>query len=124
MAKVLTRPTMIRHLIEDAHRDPHITGLVDSGSSSEGRDDHRSDIDVAVFLRHRPPWTVYDAEPVPLRVDFAFHRESAIADILAWPNAPKSVEAMIWYDGTAGQFTSSARQLVGRSLAPAAPAAT
>ena len=51
MAEVLTRPTMIRRLIEAARRDPRIVGLADYGSSSEGRGDEWSDIDVAVFLR-------------------------------------------------------------------------
>lgn len=70
------------------------------------------------------PWTVYDAAPVPLRVDFAFHRKSAIDGMLAWLNAPTRVEAMVWYDATAGQLASCAGQFVGQSLAPADPAAT
>ena len=143
---------MICRLIEAARRDQRIVGLADYGSSSEGGDDQWSDIDIAVFLRDGEydrfeqqwkswaaqfgplllayisgvghPWTVYDATPAPLRVDFDFHRESAIDGMLSWPNAPTSVKKMIWYDGTAGQLTSSARQLVGQSLAPADPAAT
>ena len=93
MAEVLTRPTIIRRLIEAARRDQRIIGVADYGSSCEGRDDQWSDIDVAVFLRDGEydvfeqqwnswaaqfgplllayipgvghPWTVYDAEPVP-----------------------------------------------------------
>lgn len=147
MAEALTQVTMVRRLIEAARLDPRIVGLADYGSSSEGRNDEWSDIDLAVFLRDGDyevfehewkvwaaqfgplllafisgvghPWTVYDATPVPLRVDFAFHRESAIEEMLAWPNAPVSVEAMVWYDATADRLTSCARQLVGQSLAPA-----
>ncbi len=152
MDEALTRATMIRSLIETAQRDPRIVGLADYGSSSEGRNDEWSDIDLAVFLRdddYEPfahewkvwaaqfgplllafisgvghPWTVYDAAPVPLRVDFGFHRESAIEEMLTWPNAPVSVEAMVWYDATADRLTACARQLVGQSLAPADLSAT
>ena len=152
MAEALTQATMICSLIEAAQRDPRIVGLADYGSSSEGRNDAWSDIDLAVFLRDGDyeafahewkgwaaqfgplllayisgvghPWTVYEARPVSLRVDFAFHRESAIEEMLTWPNAPARVEAMVWYDATADRLTSCARQLVGQSLAPADLATT
>jgi len=152
MSETLTRPLMIRHLVAAAHGDPRIVGLVDYGSSSEGRADVWSDIDLAVFLRDADfdaferdweawaahvgplllayisgvghPWTVYAAVPLPLRVDFDFHREGAIEDMRAWPNAPTSAEAMVWYDATGGRLTACARHLVGQSLAPADPIAT
>lgn len=152
MSQLLDRPTMIQRLIAAAQNDERIVGLVDYGSSSEGRSDRYSDIDVAVFIRERAfeafaqnwktwasqfgplllayisgvghPWTVYDAVPFPLRVDFDLHPESAAAQILTWPIAPLSAAAMIWYDATGGQLTAYARRLVGQSLAPADLAAT
>jgi lincosamide nucleotidyltransferase len=142
----LDRALMIQRLIAVAHADERIIGLIDYGSSSEGRSDRYSDVDVAVFTRERDfaaferdwktwvsqfgplllayisgvghPWTVYDAVPLPLRVDFALHPESAATQILTWPNAPVSVEAMVWYDATGGQLTDIVRQLIGQSLAP------
>ena len=70
------------------------------------------------------PWTVYAAQPVPLRVDFAFHAESALDQMRAWPNAPQSVDAMVLYDATGGGLAAIAQTLVGQSLAPPDPAAT
>lgn len=88
-------------LIAAAERDQRIVGIVDYGSSSEGRADEWSDIDVALFIRDADfdeferawkdwaaqfgalllayvggvghPWAVYDTQPLPLRIDFAFH---------------------------------------------------
>lgn len=65
------------------------------------------------------PWTVYDATPLPLRVDFAFHRVSALDVVLTWPNAPSSTEAMVLYDATDGRLSANVGQLVGQSLRPA-----
>src|SRR5712692_7429615 len=104
MPNTLTRTSMIQRLIAAAKDDSRIVGLVDYGSSAEGRADEWSDIDVAVFVRDDEfveferdwiswasqfgqlllayvsgvghAWTVYEATPIPLRVDFAFHRES------------------------------------------------
>jgi lincosamide nucleotidyltransferase len=129
-----------------ALRDRRIVGLLDYGSSSEGRDDVWSDVDAAIFVRDadyaafdaewrdwvaqfgRPlvaflyqehhPWVVYDSNPIPLRADFGFHSESSLAELPTWPNAPTSVEALVRYDGTGGKLTEVARQLVGKSLAP------
>lgn len=137
----------MRHcLIAAAERDPRIVGIVDYGSSGEGRADEWSDVDVAVFIRDADfdeferawkdwaaqfgplllayvggvghPWAVYDTQPLPLRIDFAFHRESALDVMLTWPNAPVSAEAMVLYDDTGGGLISNARRLVGQSLAP------
>ncbi len=139
-------PAIKRQLIAAAEGDARIVGLVDYGSSSEGRGDEWSDVDVALFLRDADcddfergwknwaaqfgplllayvggvghPWAVYDAQPLPLRVDFAFHRESNMAVMLTWPNAPISAAAMVWYDATGGRLTGYAQQLVGQSLGP------
>src|SRR5687768_15355416 len=141
-----TRSELMRRLMAVATSDPRIVGLVDYGSASEGRGDEWSDVDVALFVRDDDlaafthdwvswaeqfgthllayiggvghPWAVYDAEPVPLRVDFAIHPASRPEVILEWPNSPLSAETMVLYDGTGGRLTAVARQLVGRSLAP------
>lgn len=145
----MDRQSMAQRLIAAAKDDPRIVGLLDYGSSSEGRDDEWSDADVALFIRDDDieefernwqswagqlgtlllayvghfghPWTVYEADPVPLRVDFDLHPESAISGLDSWPNSPTSVEAMLWYDGAGGRLTSAVGSIVGRSLAPLDP---
>ena len=47
---MLTRNKMIQQLRHAAELDPRIVGLLDYGSSSEGRGDTWSDIDVALFI--------------------------------------------------------------------------
>ncbi len=129
-----------------AQLDQRIVGVVDYGSSSEGRADPLSDLDLGLFLDDRAliafehewktwaaqfgplllayvggaghPWTVYDATPLPLRVDFAFHRASALDIVRTWPNAPISTHSMVLYDATDGLLTSYVQQLVGQSLHP------
>ena len=64
------------------------------------------------------PWAVYDAEPVPLRVDFDFHRESKLEELLIWPNSPRSAESFVLYDATGGRLTALAEKLVGQPLSP------
>lgn len=141
-----TRDDLLWHILAAARRDPRIAGLLDYGSSSEGRSDEWSDVDVALYLRDEDlaafragwkewaaglgslllayvggvghPWTVYDGTPLPLRCDFNFWPVSAIPELPAWPNTPVSVEAMVLYDGTEGRLTAAAARLVGRSLAP------
>src|SRR3712207_1850739 len=106
MGESPAQATMRKRLIQAAESDPRIVGVVSDGSASVGRDDEWSDIDVSVFIRDADydafgrdwvgwakqfgdlllayisrvghPWTVYAAEPVPLRVDFDFHPESDI----------------------------------------------
>jgi lincosamide nucleotidyltransferase B/F len=135
-----------QQLVEAAGADGRIVGLVDYGSSSEGRGDDWSDLDVAVFVGDEDlaafeaewqqwagqfgrlllayiggighPWVVYDAEPIPLRADFAFVKESAAGQLVGWPNSPVSVEAMVLYDGMDGRLSAYAARLVGKSLAP------
>ena len=140
------RTAIRQHVIIAAQHDPRIVGLLDYGSSSEGRADAFSDLDLALFVRDADfatfmdgwrrwaaqfgplllayvggvghPWTVYDAYPLPLRVDFAFHRASALDVVLTWPNAPLSAQAMVLYDSTGGKLTGYVQQLVGQSLQP------
>ncbi len=139
-------PAVKSRIIMAAERDPRIVGVVDYGSSSEGRADEWSDVDVALFLRDAHfddfergwkgwaaqfgplllayvggvghPWAVYDARPLPLRVDFAFHRESGMDVMLTWPNSPVSTAAMVCYDATGGKLTGYAQRLVGQPLGP------
>lgn len=146
MAELVTRQHMIQHLRDAATNDPRIVGLLDYGSSSEGRADEWSDVDVALFIRddelaafecdwrewaaglgplllayvghYGHPWTVYAAEPVPLRVDFDLHAESTIPNLKTWPNSPTSAAAMLWYDGTGGKLRAAVEDIVGQSLAP------
>lgn len=145
------RAEMRRRLIAAAERDPRIVGLVNDGSLSAGRGDEWSDIDVSVFVRDEDfaafasewtawaaqfgelllayishvghPWTVYAAEPVPLRVDFDLHRASTVDEVRGWPASPLSVEAMLWYDGAGGRLRDAVAALVGRSLRPSDPRA-
>lgn len=139
-------PALKSRIVMAAERDPRIVGVVDYGSSSEGRADEWSDVDVALFLRDADfddfergwkgwaaqfgslllayvggvghPWAVHDARPLPLRVDFAFHRESGMDVMLRWPNAPVSAAAMVCYDETGGRLTGYAQRLVGQPLGP------
>ena len=143
------RGALLQALLAAARTDERIAGVIDYGSSSEGRGDAWSDLDLALFIRDADlsafgrewkhwaaqfgplllayvggighPWTVYDTRPLPLRVDFTFHPASAVDIMLGWPNSPVSVASMVLYDGTGGAITSRAVQLVGRSLAPADP---
>jgi Streptomycin adenylyltransferase len=136
----------VHQLIAAAERDIRVVGLVDYGSSSEGRADAWSDVDVALFIRDADlarfeagwkewasqfgalllayiggvghPWAVYDTGPILLRVDFAFHAESDVEEMLTWPNAPTSVESMVLYDSTGGRISACAARLVGQSLDP------
>src|SRR5687768_8740410 len=95
--------TLLNQIIAVATEDPRVVGLIDYGSSSEGRADAWSDLDLALFVRDADltafeadwqqwaaqfgplllayisgvghPWVVYDTVPIPSRVDFAFHPE-------------------------------------------------
>lgn len=146
METVALRDAVRAKLVNAAQRDPRVVGLIDYGSSSEGRADAWSDLDVALFLRdadasgfeedwptwiaqfgtlqlaflHAPhrPWAVYDATPVPLRVDFHFVPVSRLEELQGWPNSPTSAAAMVLYDATDGELTRIAERLVGQSLAP------
>ena len=93
MSLATTRNTFVSQLVAAAEGDPQIVGLVDYGSSSQGRADAWSDVDVALFVRDPDlepfeaswkqwasqfgtlllayiggvghPWAVYDAVPIP-----------------------------------------------------------
>ena len=145
------RVRMTGRLKEAAGEDPRVVGLVDYGSSSEGRADEWSDVDVALFIRDADfdsfsaswvewagqfgrlllayvggvghPWAVYDAGPVPLRVDFAFHRESEMDVMLTWPNSPLSVESFVIHDATGGRLTSLAENSSANPCARPTPRA-
>lgn len=135
-----------QHILEGIRADPRIVGCVDYGSTSEGRGDEWSDLDIALFIEDAElesfkkdwkqwssqfgnlllayiggvghPWVVYGTEPIPLRVDFAFHPASTLNRVLKWPNSPISTDAMVWLDRTDGELTGFVHQLVGQSLAP------
>lgn len=47
--------------IDAARVDPRISGVLDYGSRSEGRDDEWSDVDIAVFIRDAD-YDAFDAE--------------------------------------------------------------
>jgi hypothetical protein len=147
MADPSARASLLQRILAAARSDERIVGVVDYGSSSEGRSDEWSDLDLTLFIRDTDydafardwkrwaaqfgtlllayiggvghPWTVYAAQPIPLRVDFECQRESQIAGLERWPNSPTSVEAMVLFDASGGRLAAGAQQLVGRSLRPA-----
>lgn len=133
-------------VLATAHRDAWVVGVVNYGSSSEGRSDLWSDLDIAIFIRDADydafqsewhvwasqfgtmmlgfvanaghVWAIYDAPGIPIRCDYAFHAASAANQMRTWPNAPESAEAMVLYDGMNGRLTALAGELVRQSLAP------
>jgi len=140
------RGGMRARILAAAEADPPIVGVLDYGSSSEGRDDASSDLDLALVLQDEArapfaaqwrdwagqfgplllayqggfghPWAVYDTPGLPLCVDFAFHALSGIGVIAGWPNAPQSLDAMVLLDKTEGRIGAVVGRLVGQSLAP------
>ena len=152
MSFVAVRSQVRAAIVAASAADPRIRGLIDYGSASEGRADALSDLDLALFIDDAAlpafsadwkawaagfgelllayiggvghPWVIYEAGPMPLRVDFAFHALSTLDRIYTWPNAPLSVDHMVLYDGTDGlQLSRHVAAIVGQSLAPADPAA-
>ncbi len=144
---ITTLRTQIKEkLTAAAQRDERIAGIADYGSSAQGRADLYSDLDVCLFIRDEHledfkrgwkdwvaqfghlllaytswvghPWAVFDAEPLPLRVDFAFEPLSSIQQVKTWPCSPVSVEAMVWYDDTGGELSRLAGEIVNQPLAP------
>lgn len=141
----MNQKLMMDKLMETAVSDSRIVGLVDYGSSVEGRNDQWSDVDVALFIKadHLAafdanwktwaakfgdlllaykggighPWCVYDAQPLPLRVDFNFIADTDMASMQTWPKSPTSVEAMVKYDAT-GELANIVQSMVGQSLGP------
>ena len=148
MAQSLARIEMIKRLYEAAVQDDRIVGLVDYGSGGQGRIDEWSDIDVAVILSDRDysdfqqewitwakqfgeillankhnagfPWTIYSAEPVPLRVDFVFYPESDLFmghRLSIWPKSNEDIERMVWYEPDTKPITEYLRQRIGQKAA-------
>lgn len=140
------RDSILQRVLHAIHNDDGIVGALDYGSSSEGREDQWSDIDIALYIRDdvlaafetewktwaaqfgtlllayiggvQHPWVVYAAEPYPVRADFAFHPASNTDNLLAWPNAPLSVQHMVILDRTDGALSRNVASIVGQSLAP------
>ncbi len=134
-------------VIDAALYDPRITGVLDYGSRSEGRDDEWSDVDLAVFVRDEDfdafdagweawaarfgplllafvgdidnHWVAYEHEPAPLRADFHLHRASVATDsyMATWPNAPLSVDHMLMVD-KADTLRPHVAAMIGRNLGP------
>lgn len=143
--------TMMAQLKATAVADPRIVGLVDYGSSVEGRADKWSDVDVALFIQDETvpafkkewqtwaaqfgdlllayisgvghPWCVYAADPLPLRVDFNFFPISEAPIIQTWAKSPTAVAAMVHYDPT-GTLATQIEPMLGQSLAPQNPEMT
>jgi Streptomycin adenylyltransferase len=146
MTESLARARFREHLLQTVKQDERIVGVLTSGSACEGRVDQWSDIDAFLFLRdedfdlflqhwqtwatqlgqillayhpdHNPriAWTIYHAEPIPLRVDFRMIHASEAASVSEWPAHPTSVENMVWYDNTDGRLSEAARILLHHSL--------
>lgn len=145
------RAALLARIVDAARDDARIAGVLDYGSSGEGRADEWSDIDLALFARDEDlagflgewkewaaqfgdlllayvgryghPWAVYRRPAVPLRVDFDVIPESRAASVAEWENSPTSVDAMVLYDDTDRTLTAAASRIVGKSLRPADPQA-
>jgi len=145
MTQADARTMLRQRLIEAVQSDERIVGLLQGGSGSEGRADQWSDLDVFLYVRdadledflhewkrwivscghlllaYHPEgqasiaWTIFHADPVPLRVDFRFLPASQIESIRAWPTSPRSLQDIILDDKTNGELSEAARSLLGRS---------
>lgn len=132
-------------LIQVVQTDERIVGLLQGGSGSEGRADQWSDLDVFLYVRdadleaflhewknwikscghlllaYHPEgqmeiaWSIFHADPVPLRVDFRFIPASQIESIRAWPTSPRSLEDIVLDDKTNGELSEAAQSLLGHS---------
>lgn len=140
------RAAILARILVAARSDPRIVGVLDYGSSGEGRGDAFSDLDICLFIRDdarepferewrpwvaqfaRPllaymggfghPWVVYAAAPRPLRADFALQPESNADIILSLPNAPRAAAEMLPYESDGGGLLSRVERLVGQDLGP------
>jgi hypothetical protein len=129
-----------------AREDERIVGLLDYGATGAGRADRWSDLDLAIYLQDNflptferdwktwaasfgplllayvggvgHPWAIYEADPLPLRVDFAFFPRSDLNQVYGLPLAPEAAGDIVLYDDTGGDLTHAASTLVGKSLAP------
>lgn len=140
------RANFRKQLCETAGQDERIVGLLITGSGSDGRLDEWSDIDTMFFLRNanfepfveqaktwmeqfgelvlvyepigfpHTFWTIYHAEPFPLRVEYVFRPEAQLDTILSVRISPLSVESTVCCDKTGGRLSGYVGQLVGRAL--------
>lgn len=143
MAQSLARATFRQALLEAVQADERIVGLLEGGSGAEGRVDQWSDLDVFLFLRdadieaflqgwekwvdrcghlllaYQPEghiaWTIFQAQPVPLRVDFRFLPASQIESVRTWPTSPRTVAEIVLDDKTHGELREAAQSLVRQS---------
>ena len=134
-----------QRLIEAVQSDERIVGLLQAGSGSEGHADQWSDLDVFLFVRdadleaflqewkrwiescgqlllaYHPEgqmgiaWSIFHADPVPLRVDFRFIPASQIESVRNWPTSPRSLKDIVLDDKTNGELSEAAGSLLGRS---------
>jgi lincosamide nucleotidyltransferase len=134
-------------LVAIAEADDRVVGLVDYGSTSEGRGDRWSDVDCSLFIQPADHaafvdewkawigrigpvllsftgdignhWSVVEGSEFPVRVDLNIYPADAehLEKLATWPNAPVSVDAMVLIDRT-GQLRHQAGKIVGQSLAP------
>ena len=146
MTQTNARIELRQYLIEAVQSDERIVGLLQGGSGSEGRADQWSDLDVFLYVRdadledflrewkqwiepyghlilaYHPEgqagiaWTIFHADPVPLRADFRFIPASQIESIRAWPTSPRSLQDIILVDKTNGELSEAAQSLLGSSL--------
>jgi hypothetical protein len=139
------RAKLRQSLLEVVHHDERIVGLLEGGSGAEGRIDQWSDLDVFLFIKDSDiemfrqewrhwtkqfghlllaydpdenntiAWTIFKAEPLPLRVDFRFIEASQIESVRSWPMSPRSLDAFVLCDKTASRLGEAAQSLVGHS---------
>lgn len=145
MSQTNARIHFRQRLIEAVQSDERTVGLLQGGSGSEERADQWSDLDVFLYVRdadleaflqewkrwiescghllmaYHPEdqadiaWTIFHADPVPLRVDFRFIPASQIESVRIWPTSPRSLKDIILDDKTKGELSEAAGSLIGRS---------
>lgn len=144
MAQSSARASFRQSLLEAVQADERIVGLLEGGSGGERRVDQWSDLDVFLFLNdadmeaflqtwetwiepcgrlllaYHPDgqaiiaWTIFDVDPVPLRVDFRFFPASQIESVRTWPTSPHTLEEFVLVDKTHGKLSAVAQNLVGQ----------
>ncbi|GHO83637.1 aminoglycoside 6-adenylyltransferase [Dictyobacter formicarum] len=143
MEEANPRSLMRQRILAAVEMDPRVVGVLDYGSGSRSQEDMWSDLDLAVFIEDAAfedfsidwkrwaaqfgelllayqgavghPWTVYEAETVPLRVDFAFHRASVIEQVITeLLHRPRNSEDMVLYDQSQGRIVASIQYLLAQ----------
>ena len=145
MAQSSARASFRQSLLKVVQADKRIVGLLEGGSGGERRVDQWSDLDVFLFLNdadmeafmqtwktwieqcgylllaYHPEgqviiaWTIFHADPLPLRVDFRFFPTSQIETIRTWPTSPHTLEEFVLVDKTHGKLSAVAQNLVSQS---------